>query len=135
MEVKNCRKCGRMFNYVFGPIVCPKCKDSFEEKFQEVKKFVQENGHASMIEVCKNCNVEADQVRQWIREERLQFADDSPIKISCERCGAMIGFGKFCDKCKVELNKELNSITKANKVETSVIKTPVDSRSRMRYLH
>ena len=47
----------------------------------------------------------------------------------------MIGFGKFCDKCKAELNKELNSITKANKVETPVSKTPVDSRSRMRYLH
>lgn len=115
--------------------MCPKCKDAFEEKFQEVKKFVQENGHASMVDVCVNCNVEADQVRQWIREERLQFADDSPIKISCERCGAMIGFGKFCDKCKAELNKELNSITKANKVETPVIKTPADSRSRMRYLH
>ena len=31
MDVRNCKKCGRMFNYVTGPVVCPNCKDSLEK--------------------------------------------------------------------------------------------------------
>ena len=135
MEVKNCRKCGRMFNYICGAVMCPKCKEAVEEKFQEVKKFIQDNGRASMVEVCENCDVEAEQVRQWVRDERLQFADDSPIKIPCARCGTMIGFGRFCDKCKVEFNAELNSINRTNNGEISADKTSTDSRNRMRFLH
>ena len=42
MDVRNCRKCGRLFNYAMGPIVCQNCRESMEEKFQEVKKYVYE---------------------------------------------------------------------------------------------
>ena len=39
MNVRNCRKCGRMFNYVSGPPICGKCREQAEEQFQVVKKF------------------------------------------------------------------------------------------------
>ena len=76
MNVRNCRKCGRIFNYVLGPIMCPKCREDQEAKFQEVKKYVQEHHGADIIEVSEECDVDPGQIRQWIREERLQFADD-----------------------------------------------------------
>ena len=37
MNVRNCKKCGKLFNYVSGAPVCPACKDALEKKFQEVK--------------------------------------------------------------------------------------------------
>ena len=122
-----------MFNYIFGPPICPQCKDEQEAKFQDVKKYVQDNKNASMVDVCDQCNVEPEQLRQWIREERLQFADDSPIKISCERCGAMIGFGRFCNKCKISLSQEINSAIKPAINETSETSSHPSS-SKMRFL-
>lgn len=103
MNVRNCKICGKIFNHVMGPAICPRCKEAREAKFQEVKKYVFDHRGADIIEVSEECDVEPSQIRQWIREERLQFADDSPIMIACEGCGAMIRSGRFCDKCKAEV--------------------------------
>lgn len=134
MDIRNCRKCGKLFNYLDGPISCTACREALEEKFQEVKKYVQDNPGASIVSVSENCEVEVNQIKHWIREERLQFADDSPIKVSCERCGSMIGTGKFCDKCKANMASHLSESIK--KPEKPVIKKEKDPRekSRMRFL-
>ena len=100
MNVRNCRKCGKMFNYVAGPPVCPSCKEALEKKFEEVKAFIRENKSAKINEIAQNCDVEQRQIEQWIREERLIFATDSPVKIYCETCGAPIFTGRYCEKCK-----------------------------------
>ena len=107
-NVKNCRKCGKIYNYVMGPNICPACREGLEEKFQRTKEYIRENGKATMSEVSENCEVEVSQLRQWIREERLQFSDDSPIKVNCEGCGVMIGSGRYCNKCKSNLINGLN---------------------------
>lgn len=134
MDVRNCRKCGKLFNYVDGPITCIRCREELEEKFQEVKKFVQDNPRVSISIVSEECEVEVNQIKHWIREERLQFADDSPIKVSCERCGTMIGSGKFCNKCKVDMANNLSDSIK--KPVKPVVEKPKDPRekSRMRFL-
>ena len=74
-DIRNCRICGKIFNYVMGPVVCPRCKEKLEEKFQEVKKYIQDNHGADIPEVSEACDVDPAQIRQWIREDRLQFAD------------------------------------------------------------
>lgn len=109
MNVKNCRKCGRLFNYIMGPNICPACKESMEAKFQEVKKYIQQHGKASMKQVSEECEVDTAQIQQWIRQERLQFSDDSPIRVACEMCGKMIGSGKYCQECKDKMARQLNS--------------------------
>ena len=102
MNARNCKKCGKIFNYIAGPPICQACKEAAEVKFQEVKEFVRQNKSASMKEIVANCGVEERQVEQWIREERLVFATDSPIKLFCETCGAPIFTGRYCGKCKNE---------------------------------
>ena len=74
MNVRNCKKCGKIFNYVSGPPICPQCKDALEEKFQEVKKYIQDNRHASIPQVSEACEVSTNQIQQWLREERLELA-------------------------------------------------------------
>ena len=99
-NIKNCRKCGKMFNYLMGPPLCPACREKLEQKFQQVKDYVREHKAASMEQNTTDCEVERKQVEQWVREERLVFSDASPIKLYCEKCGAYIITGRFCDKCK-----------------------------------
>lgn len=136
MDVRNCRTCGRIFNYVVGPIICPRCRELKEAKFQEVKQYVTDNRGADIMEVSEKCEVEIPQIHQWIREERLQFADDSPIRIACESCGTMIRSGRFCDKCKAEMTNGLKSAMGMNKpanTEPTPAKRKSDG-SRMRFL-
>lgn len=102
MAIKNCKRCGKMFNYIVGEPICPDCKSAREEKFQEVKKFVSDNKSATIPEIVRACDVDQKLINQWIREERLFFADDSPVKINCEKCGCQISTGRFCEKCKKE---------------------------------
>lgn len=132
MNVKNCKKCGKLFNYVTGIPICPACKDELEKKFQEVKKYVQENKGATIQDVVENCEVDNQQVRQWVREERLEFSGDGVTGITCEKCGVTIPTGRFCAKCKNEMTNTLNNaIPKKPVVERK--KDPKDN-PKMRFL-
>ena len=84
MNVRNCKKCGKIFNYVSGPPICPQCKDALEEKFQEVRKYIQDNRHATIPEVSEACEVSTNQIQQWLRDERLELAEGSGITLFCE---------------------------------------------------
>ena len=135
MNVRNCRKCGRIFNYVLGPIMCPKCREDQEAKFQEVKKYVRGHQGADIIEVFEGCDVDPGQIRQWMREERLQFADDSPIRIPCESCGTMIRAGRFCDKCKLDMTNGFKNAMGQDKPREPEVKPAMGrDRDKMRFL-
>lgn len=103
MNVRNCRKCGKLFNYFTGMPICPVCKDVLDAKFKEVKEYIRNNPKVGIKEVSEQCDVETGQIQQWIREERLEFADGSAMMINCESCGAPIKSGRYCDSCKQKL--------------------------------
>ena len=134
MNVRNCRKCGIIFNYVMGPIVCPRCKEEQENKFQEVKKYVQDNRGADIHEVATECDVDPSQIRQWIREERLEFSADSPVQIACEKCGEMIRSGRFCEKCKNSMANQLNSSIQKKEAPRPQPKKDSRDNPKMRFL-
>lgn len=136
MNVVNCRKCGKLFNYIAGPQTCPMCKEKNEEKFREVKKYIQQNRRASMQMVCEECDVEPGQIQTWIRQERLQFAEDSPIKVNCEKCGCMISSGRYCDKCKNDMSRDLGKMMRkpVEELKQEPLHKRGDNKNRMRFL-
>ncbi len=95
MDVRNCRQCGRLFNYLGGPPICQACREAVEEKFQQVKEYVRNNPGSNIQMVAEDNDVTVQQIRQWIREERLEFSPDSQVGIECECCGASIRTGRF----------------------------------------
>ena len=111
MDVRNCRRCGKIFKYIAGPMICPACKEEFERQFHVVKDFIRNNKEAGIADICEQCGVTENQIKQWIREERLVFGDDSPVGIDCEGCGATIKGGRYCEKCKLELSRGLMAAT------------------------
>ena len=115
MNVRNCRKCGTLFNYVSGPPICPACREKLEEKFQEVKTYISDNKGAGIHEVAEACEVEISQIQQWLREERLELSSDSPLYLNCESCGTPIRSGRFCEKCTLNMTRSLQNVLKANK--------------------
>ena len=135
MNIKNCRKCGKIFNYVGGPQICQACAEALESKFQEVKAYISEHKQASGLkEVSEACEVDINQIRQWVREERLTFGDDSVMGVECENCGAVIKTGRFCEKCKKEMANSLNDSFGIGRKAAPEAKKPEREAARMRFL-
>lgn len=135
MDIRNCRSCGNIFNYVVGPFICPTCREKREEQFQRVKKYIQENPKVSIQQVSSECDVDAAQIKQWIREERLEIAEGSALFINCETCGAPIRSGRFCDKCRFEMSSGFRNVMNENKAGASHVSTDKEKTSpKMRFL-
>ena len=136
MEVRNCKGCGRLFNYVSGVSytnLCPRCIEQLEEKFQQAKKYIEDNKGAGVKEVAEAVDVKVSQIERWIREERLCFSDESAVMIGCERCGTMIRSGRFCEACKSNMTRALGSMYGTGGYE--VTKTKKGSAAgKMRFL-
>ncbi len=134
MNVRNCRKCKKLFNYVVGPYLCPQCRDEMEQKFQEVKKYVQEHVHADVRTVSEECDVDTMQIRQWVKEERLIFSEDSAIGVDCERCGTTIRGGRYCERCKAEMTNGFRRAITPDRQPAVQKKTNQHNNPKMRYL-
>lgn len=132
MEVKNCRECGAVFNYIGGVRLCPVCKSALDDKFQEVKKYIEENKNATVGQTSEACEVSQKQITQWIREERLAFSEDSMVTFKCDSCGATIRTGRYCDRCKSEMTRGFMNMYKQNNTPTPQ-KNQKD-KDRMRFL-
>ena len=134
MDVRNCRGCGKLFNYVQGPPLCPECMKELDKKFDEVKEYVYDHPKVDMKEVAEVCNVSIAQIKQWIREERLAFSEDSVIGLECEGCGAIIKTGRYCKACKEKLAKSLQELYPSENKNTLKKKTDYRDNPRMRFL-
>ena len=132
MEVKYCKSCGRLFNYIGGPSICANCQKKLEDKFQEVWQYLNDNPNSSVNQVAEAMDVSVKQIKQWIREERLSLTQPSPDGVTCERCGMPICSGRFCDKCKVSLQNTLSSAI--DKPKTPEVKKRVRDGDKMRFL-
>ncbi len=135
MNVRNCKSCGKLFNYVAGPPICPICREANEAKFQEVKEYIREHKGVGIAEVAEACSVDPNQIRQWLRDDRLEVTEDSAIMLNCERCGAPIRSGKLCDRCRNNMTNSFNNIV----AEHRAANTPPPPKStkdspKMRFL-
>lgn len=131
MEVRTCNKCKRLFNYLSGQPICPNCKDELEEKFVIVRDYVRDHPHEGIPEVAEANEVSQQQIRRWIREERLSFSEESGIGLDCESCGKMIRSGRLCEECKQRL---LGNVNDLYKVDDSVVARKHREAARMRFL-
>ena len=132
MDVKTCRNCGKLYNYL-GKITpyCPVCMKELEEKFEVCRKYIKENPGANIQEVADESGVSLKVIKQWVREERLSFTEGSLVGIECEICGANILTGRFCAKCKQNLQTGLSSLIQKPKTET---KPSGSTGGKMRFL-
>ncbi len=134
MEIVTCKYCGKLFNYIQGQRICPACAKKMDEKFMEVKKYVYDHPKVEINELSHELDVPIRQIKQWIREERLCFSEDSPIGIECECCGATIKTGRFCKKCK---DKLANGLKDAAGVKRQAVAAPTRknaTENKMRFL-
>ncbi|RKI38287.1 flagellar protein [bacterium D16-51] len=133
MEIKTCRECRRLFNYLSGDNLCPECKKKLEKKFQEVKEYIRDHENVVINQISKDCKVSISQIKIWIREDRLHATDEESVCCHCENCGMSIPFGNFCNICKYQLINKIENAFEVDKLQKDT--KPKKDSPKMRFIH
>lgn len=131
MDVRNCKKCGRLFNFSGQPL-CPHCVREMEDKFSDVKDYIREHPDSSIAVVSEENDVPIQQIKRWIREERLTFTKDSGVVINCEKCGTPILTGRYCNNCKKTMTNKLEGLYSE---KAAVEQRKKDGSAKMRFIN
>jgi flagellar operon protein (TIGR03826 family) len=134
-EVRNCRRCGRIFNYIGGAPICSNCKEQDEVEFRKIKEYLYENPRAALSEVSTVLDVSVEKIKRFLKEGRLEIVgDDGNFVLECENCGKSIRTGRFCEICEKELSGNLQTASK--RMNDAISKMESTRKSiGMRYLN
>lgn len=120
MTIRNCSRCGRMFQAEGATKLCSRCLDNDEEDFKVVREYVYDNPGANITEVSEETGVSEEKILKFLRQGKLMLKDEVSMVLDCERCGKPIKTGRFCDSCSHEMSQGLR--TAANKAAESLQK-------------
>ena len=106
-----------------------------EAKFQQVKEYVRVHPGVGIPEVSEACDVEHSQIRQWLKDERLEVTEDSAIYLNCEACGKPIRCGRFCEGCKIDMTRGFKNVMRREPAPAPTNKKSNENTNpRMRFL-
>ena len=102
-----------------------------EAKFQEVKEYIRANPIVIPPYIISYKLIISDNgmIRQWFSMLKIILKK----VMQCEKCGAPIRSGRFCEKCKYEMSMDLQSVLPKKPVGTQNTRISRDGE-RMRYL-
>jgi phage FluMu protein Com len=63
-DVRNCRRCGKIFNYIGGQPLCPACRQLDEEDFKRVKEYLYHNPGAVLSEVSTKLEIQCGEDKE-----------------------------------------------------------------------
>ncbi len=135
-DVRNCRRCGRIYNYLGGAPICSVCREQDEVDFKRVKEYLYKNPGASMSEVSTILEISVERIKGYLKEGRLEIINnEGNMVLECETCGKAIRTGRFCDECAKGLANDLKFT--ATQMRTDVEKNDTRKKSavEMRYLN
>jgi flagellar operon protein (TIGR03826 family) len=113
MTIRNCKKCGKIYQYDGTHKICMECRRKEEENFEKVKEYLRDNPKANINTVSEKTGVPKKEIIEFIKNDRLIAEDmEIDITIKCDRCGKEIKHGKYCDSCIADMKEEIESIKK-----------------------
>ncbi|HCC07444.1 MAG TPA: MerR family transcriptional regulator [Clostridiales bacterium] len=105
MDIKNCRKCGKVFSYT-GNIHCPECVEKEEEEFKMVKDYIYDHPKCSVYEVSEITGVAVRNIVNFLKQDRLESVEGLSSLLVCEKCGQSIKSGRYCPKCLTDISNK-----------------------------
>ena len=133
-DVRNCRKCGRIYNYIGGAPLCPACKQLEEDDFQLVKNYLYEN--PALTQVSTDLEMSVEKIKRFLKEGRLEITnDDGNLILECETCGKSIKSGRFCAECERDLAAGFRTAAKQIKSEIDSLSSTNPRSLGIRYLN
>ena len=109
-ELRNCRRCNRIFSYFVGQQICPQCQKEENTLFEEVSVYVRDHPGVPLAMVAKEMDTSYEKLLKFVKEGRLQIKDqDGKTIYFCEHCGEEVLNGKLCKSCESALSNDLEN--------------------------
>lgn len=105
-DLKNCKKCNRLFQSKDGASLCSRCNDDIDDEFTRVKEYIYDNPSSNLKDISIGTGVAATAILKWIREGKIVLDADVTIAF-CQRCEEPTDGERFCQKCQGELAQGL----------------------------
>ena len=97
----DCKYCGEGVEKIArGVYRCKVCGRENYDYFQTVRLYLERFGATPALIIERETGVPRKAIEQFLRQEYLEIPRQSPIRMSCENCGAPIRTGYLCDQCK-----------------------------------
>ena len=106
-QIRNCKRCAKLFVFVGLPI-CPDCLAKEEEQYRKVKLYLDDHQGASVVEVSDGTGVPADVVVEFLRQGLLVKGNGPDEQLVCMVCKKPITRGRLCPKCEAALGNMKN---------------------------
>ncbi|MGE5579862.1 MAG: MerR family transcriptional regulator [Bacillota bacterium] len=101
-NIRNCRRCGRLFVFVGGP-VCPDCLAKEEEQYRKVKLYIDDHPGCGVQETSDETGVPVDIVVEFLRQGLLVTGSGPEGQLVCMICRRPITKGRICPRCEAAL--------------------------------
>ncbi|MDI6786011.1 MAG: hypothetical protein QMD92_04805 [bacterium] len=116
MELRNCRKCRKLFISISERNICQECCEKKEKNYDRILEYLNKNPNASVEDICEATKTTKNNVAELVKNEKIALTVSFEYK--CEICGKKIKMGKACPECKKKVSNELNkAIDKVKKEE------------------
>jgi predicted amidophosphoribosyltransferase len=107
MDIKTCKFCRKKFQGYTA--LCPTCAEQLDDKYLIVRNYLDRNSASNISRIAEETEVDEKSLLYLMREGRLAIKSEGSAMFSCLGCGAPILSGKYCDKCKANLMKNLET--------------------------
>lgn len=135
-DVRNCRRCGKIFTYMGGAPFCQACRQADEEDFKRVKQYLYENPGSNLTQVSTDLEISVEKIKRFLKDGRLEItSEEGNMFLECETCGKAIKSGRFCDECERNLAAGFKSTANQMKTDIDHSADPTRKAIGMRYLN
>jgi hypothetical protein len=70
-DIKNCRKCNRIFTADQGAFLCKHCQREEEETFKRLREYLYDNPGTSIYDLSVQFKMSVRRIEAYIRDGRL----------------------------------------------------------------
>jgi hypothetical protein len=88
-------------------------KDNYDD-FQTIRNYLNRVGNASAAAIERDTGVPKRIIQYFFQDEFLEIPTSSAIRVPCQKCGAPIRTGRFCEDCKKKETEKPKSEGKAS---------------------
>lgn len=106
MDIRNCKRCGKVFAYQRIPI-CPECEKKDNDDLEVVRQFIADHPGCTIQVISQETEISSSQIRKYLVDGRLDVIESMSPMLECENCGTQIYTGRLCYECSKKLGKEV----------------------------
>ncbi|MBR0147790.1 MAG: hypothetical protein IKR56_04385 [Lachnospiraceae bacterium] len=111
-----CEVCGDTLTFMgVGEYKCDKCGHLMYDDYGVVRNYLEKNKGVTVVEISMATGISQSQIKQMLKEDRLEISDSSRVFLRCEACGKEIKSGRYCPACEqlaaaAEAKKRANAL-------------------------